>query len=249
MGDRKILKNFSLVTGAIASSLFWFGLDGLTPPSARAQLETLISVSFPQPAGNPGRPRRTTGSGTRDGNRSCVARGRGILPMTAMMPLDNVGTTIAADPSLLVYVPPTTAQFAEVVIEDENFNEVYVKSDITLAPELHEEPGIVALKLEGANLEPHRTYTWTFNIICNGRDRSRDRSIEGLFERQELDADLETQLEGASPLEQAQLYARSGIWNEAVLLLAKMRSSEPEEWRELLESVQLEWMEQVAFLE
>jgi hypothetical protein len=249
MGGNKLLHVFSLASGAIAASLCGFSLDGLTPPSAWAHSEWLVSVSFPKPTGRPSRPQQTTGAGVRDGNPSCLARGQGVLPMTAIMPLDNVGTTVSADPSLSIYLPQTTAQLAEVVIEDENFREVYVKSDFPIPPSLRDAPGIVTLNLEGANLQPNQTYTWKFSVICNARDRSRDRSLEGLFERQELDADLQTQLEEASLLEQAELYAQAGIWNEAVVLLTQLRSSEPEEWGELLESVELEWMEPVPFLE
>ncbi|MDY7015283.1 MAG: DUF928 domain-containing protein, partial [Cyanobacteriota bacterium] len=182
MGCHKFLNIFSLTVGAIASSLLGFAPNRLTPPSAHARSEWLVSVSFPKPSGDTDRPQRTTGAGIRDGNRSCVARGQGILPMTALMPLDNVGTTVSANPSLSIYLPQTTAQFAEVIIEDEDFNEVYVKSDFAIAPALRQKPGIVTLNLQGANLQPNKTYIWTFNVICNPRDRSRDRSLEGLFE-------------------------------------------------------------------
>lgn len=261
MGFRKLIRSIGTITAVAASGLVLAGFDGLTQQTALArsgeptqqtalaQSEWLIGVSFPKPSGGSSTPERTTGAGHRDGGGSCVSRGQGILPMTALMPLDNVGTTVAANPTLSVYLPRNTAKFAEVVIEDEEFNEVYVKTDISVPAELKEQAGILTLELEGANLEPNKTYTWSFALICNANDRSQDRAIEGLFERQELNADLQAQLEEASPLERAKLYAGAGIWNETLAILAQLRSSNPNEWSELLKSVELQAIETAPFVE
>jgi Domain of Unknown Function (DUF928) len=245
----KTVRFLSIITGALASGLLWASSDGLAQPTPFAPGEWLVSVSFPKPASGGSSPQRTSGSGIRDAGGACIARGPGILPMTVLMPLDNVGTTAAANPSLSVYLPRTTAKLAGVVIEDEDFNEVYVKSDFAIPAQLAREPGIVTLNLEGANLKPNKTYTWTFTLICNEGDRSQDRAIEGLFERKELDTNLKTQLEQASPIEQAKLYAQVGIWNETLTLLAQLRSSNPDEWTELLESVELEAIASAPFVE
>lgn len=249
VGFRKFVRSASIITAIFASGVVLASFDGLTPRTALAQSEWLVSVSFPKPSGGSSSPERTTGAGHRDAGGSCVARGQGILPMTALMPLDNVGTTVTANPSLSIYLPRTTAEFAEVVIEDEDFNEVYVKSDFAIPAELKERAGIVTLNLEGANLEPNKTYTWSFALICNENDRSQDRAIEGLFERKELNSALQAQLEQAQPIDRAKLYAGAGIWNETLAILAQLRSSNPDEWLELLKSVELEAIASAPFVE
>lgn len=68
----------------------------------------------------------------------------------------------------------------------------------------------------------------------------------GLVRRVELDRTVARQLETAKPLDKAGLYAKAGIWFEAVETIAEGRRDRPEdselmvEWSDLLKSVGLD---------
>jgi hypothetical protein len=70
--------------------------------------------------------------------------------------------------------------------------------------------------------------------------------VSGWVERVPLDPSLQRELDKATPQQQALLYAKGGIWHEAVTRLAELRRQKPndvtlkEEWDKLLRSINLE---------
>lgn len=193
------------------------------------QLPT-YSLEFPSTT-NRGAPARTAGGGVR--GDSCTEKG---VPLTALVPNNNIGTTVAANPTFFWYVPESSAQSAEFVVLDNEGNEVYLK---TFA--LPRTSGVVKLALpQTASLAINKNYRWEFAVICNPQDRTQDQVIQGLIQRSEPDSDLKTKLEKASPLEQAELYAKAKIWQETLTLAAQLRSSHPDTWEGLLKSVGLD---------
>jgi hypothetical protein len=206
-------------------------LSGWQLAKAQSNHESqIVAVEFPA---GPSRDAtgRTSGGGTR-GN-SCVQEK--TIGLTALMPGNNIGTTVATEPTLFVYVPKNTAQSAELVVIDDAGNPVYSKTF-----EISTINGIVKVNLpKNAALTPGKEYIWQFALVCDGNDRAADKYVQGTLKPVELSADLQQQLKLASPLQQAQLYAEAGIWNETLITLADLRGSNPTEWEELLDSVGL----------
>lgn len=240
-------------TSAIATLLSpaLLGFTSLPPqPLTPGTAQQLVSVNFPASPGGKG-PARTASGGSRS---TCYVEGLGdgVTPMTVLMPMDNLGTTINADPNLFLYVPKTNIDGGEVVIIDsEEDREVYVKQfDLSNKP--GNTPGIVKLNLSGANLEPGKTYDWTFTPFCLGQDDNPEyiqTFIEGRFQRTALNSDQDARLDRAdTPLEQAEIYASAKVWNETLDLVAEqMRSSNPQEWTNLLSSVGLEELAEAPY--
>lgn len=186
-----------------------------------------------------GLPGRREGGGTR-GN--CV---HNAMPLMALMPSTNFGQTIDSSPTLFWYVPQLDATVAEFVLLDDQENVVY-----THEMELNGEAGVVRLTVPVVNdkslLEVGKDYHWYFSLICDPGDRSGDIFVEGWIQRIEPDSALQAQLESASVREQANLYATSGLWHDALSTLADLRlqSSTDEDamaaWQTLLGSVDLD---------
>ncbi|MGD2182522.1 DUF928 domain-containing protein [Lusitaniella coriacea] len=228
-----------------------FSTSASLQPQAVAQMQSppQVSVNFPQSGSAGSTPSRTAGGGVRGSGSSCVTKGKDAVPLTVLMPTSNVGTTFQSDPKLFVSIPKTTAIVAEVAILDEDFNEIYVESDFPLPEQLAQNPGIAQFDLKGANLQPNQTYIWTFALICDSRDRSRDILVEGQFQRLELDSESKAEIGQKTTLEQAKFYASQGVWIETIDLLSALRQSHPEEWNELLNSVGLEELTPMPFVE
>ncbi len=201
---------------------------------AKAELtqEFLISIEFPS-GPTRGSSGRTSGGGTR--GDSCVP---GDIELTALMPGNNIGTTIASNPKFFVYVPQHTAESAEFEIIDQSGK--LDKSIYLTNLNISDTSGVVKVSLPGnVGLTKNKEYTWRFTMICDSFDRSGDQFVEGIVKKVELSSDIENSLKNASPLERAEIYAKAKIWNETIATLADLRNSNPTEWEELLTSVGL----------
>lgn len=216
---------------ALATSPIIVTFLGVQLVQAQSTAQLLISIEFPS-GPQRGRSGNTSGAGTRSGE-SCAP---GQIKLTALMPGDNVGTTVANNPKFFVYVPEHKAKSAEFEIIEKSGKSVYLTE-----LDISETSGIVKLALpKNVSLTTNKEYNWRFVMICDEWDRSADESVEGIIKKVEISSDLENSLKNASLLEQAEIYAKAKIWNETIATVAELRNSNPTEWEELLTSVGLQ---------
>jgi len=187
------------------------------------------SLEFP-PTGGTGAPERTASGGRR--TTSCTVAG--AIPAMALMPQNNLGTTVSDTPTLFFYIPQTKAKTAQFTLMDNEGNELLEK-----AIALPEKPGVMKLNIS-VKLEENKLYRWEFAIICDNQDRTEDRFIKGTLQRTPLNAELKAKLKDAAPLKQAELYANAKIWHESLAIAASIRLTNSKAWEELLKSVGLE---------
>lgn len=187
-----------------------------------------------------GLPGRRVGGGTRG---ECNF---GEKTLTALIPKNNLGLTVAGHPKFFFYIPETSdSQAVEFVLRDETDRQVYEKTFKTTGTS-----GVISLSLpESAQLKPleiGKKYHWYLSVICNAQNRAQDISVDGWIQRVEPNRTLASKLEKVAPRERAALYAASDLWHEALTTLAQMRHSRPNdstiaaEWAQLLQSVGLD---------
>lgn len=207
-----------------------------------------------QPPAGLGAPRRTAGAGTRGPENSCPVKG---LPLTALLPENHFGVTVAAYPAFFVYVPTLSPQTppmpVEFLLEDANGNEVYKANFQT-----NGKAGIMALNLPSqaglVPLEIGQDYKWSFSIICQSTERSTDLSVEGGIRRVELNSTLKNQLQQASPQKRVELYAEAELWQDALATLVQLRRDYPNDnaiaqsWSKLMAAAGLDNLAQESFL-
>jgi len=270
MGEQKYLPGWGSIAILLSPGLVIFSS---LPVGLRAQPFPEWKVSLEFPVDNVGQPNGGTGGGGTRG--SCFKNQQNQedkMPLTGLMPRNslthrpvNQTLTVAANPTFFVYVPETTTLsaedllFAEFSVSDDQDHEVYqttfrlptvLSSDVPSSSV--STPGIVKLSLPAnVSLETGKNYRWVFQLSCGkaNADRVFGRYVEGWIQRTELSSDLKTKIEQATPLEQAQLYAKARIWSETLMLAAQLRSSQPAEWEKLLKSVGLNEIAQVPLLE
>ncbi|HEY9651265.1 MAG TPA: DUF928 domain-containing protein [Coleofasciculaceae cyanobacterium] len=200
-----------------------------------------ISLRFPQTRDR-GAPDRTVGAGVRSGENSCVTAKK---PLAALVPMNNMWTTVSDNPTLFLYIPQTGATSAELLIVDDQNKDVYWTS-----LNLQSLPGVVQLTPpQTVVLEPGKTYTWYLALGCDLEHSTDTFYVQGLLERTELTDEQKVKLAQAKdPLKQAQVYADAQIWQETLAIMAKLRQDNPndpkiaQEWKELLKSIELEWL-------
>ena len=227
----QILTGMFLSPAAIAFS-------GFVPHQTAQSYPEEFQISLNLPANPPyyGAPPRTVGLGVRGGD--CVETYPAKLK--ALIPTNNVWTTLSDRPNFFWYVPKTTAKTGEFVIFDKDDRIIYEKT-LTLNSE-NTATVIQETLPEDVSLVPGEIYIWQFSLICNRRRRSADIFIEGWVEQVNLENreaeldELNTNLElaGQDSLKQAEAYINAGISNETVSLLAQMRCDRREEWQDLL---------------
>jgi Domain of Unknown Function (DUF928) len=219
---------------AIRSGLILVAIAGLISSSVA---DAAFAQKFiPKNRGLPG---RREGSGTRG---ACLKTKGSVV---AMMPTTNSGTTLSETPTFSWYVPVTQPTTASFVLIDDRQQEVY-STEIAIAGQ----PSILSLTLPKPLLIG-KSYRWKFGITCDADDPSSNMLTEGWIQRLEMTQDLRQQLKG-TPAEQSAVYAKEGIWFDAVSTLLTLRREQPqsaaiaEQWKQLLESVELGQFAQTA---
>lgn len=212
--------------------------DQVNPPSASTQSQAQINqrsnvYGFGTPA------RRVSG-GSRSG-ASCTSLHQSII---ALAPLEDLQITTVGNPTLFFYVPQTTAQQLELVLQDEN-RQVVNKATFK-APD---KAGIISLSLKAfspaSELKVNKTYRWYFSLVCDRSRRSQDLVISGSIIRLQPDEKLLRDLASSDIRERANIYALSGSLTDALTNLAQLRRERPNDpdiktdWQDLLRSVDL----------
>ncbi|MBK4729446.1 DUF928 domain-containing protein [Oxynema sp. CENA135] len=202
-----------------------------------ADIEMLVKFEAPEGEGDPEED-GTAGGATRS-QHHCISPSPSYRELTLLLPIAQSGLTTAQHPTFFVYVPPTTASQAEFVLRDGYGDGIY-QTTVSLG----NAPGILRIDLPESlpALEFGHRYQWSFAMICQPSDRLQDWVVDGWIERTELDPQLASQLEGATPLERAAAYGNAGIWYDTLSTLASLRAAQPHSdglantWENLLKS-------------
>ncbi len=190
------------------------------------------------------KPKNTTGGASRD-NGKCPSDSLASSPyLTAVIPAQNKGLTAQGRPTLLVYLPATSAEKAFVSISEVNSDNLNQDNHYQSFLPIQGKSGVMQITLseEAPELEVGKTYRWSFVIMCDNRLRPDSPAVEGIIERVSVNAELNKKLETATPLEQAMLYGQEGFWYDSVGILAKLHQTDPNNsnlvsiWQDLLSS-------------
>ncbi|OUL23836.1 hypothetical protein BV372_29480 [Nostoc sp. T09] len=195
-----------------------------------------------------GLPGRRIGGGTRGECFSTVGR------LMALVPETNLGFTKKAYPNFLFYLPQTSAPaMVEFVLQDESHNSVY-ETTFTKT----NSGGVINFSLPGSTSLPPlaigKKYNWYVSMICDPENRANDIVVNGWIQRVELNSNLTKQLEQTSPFERVNLYAKAGLWQDALGTLAELRTTKPNDfrlaanWTQLLKSEKLDAIAKEPFL-
>lgn len=145
---------------------------------------------------------------------------------------DVWGKTIAERPELLFYIPAAATKAKLAEFELENFSKTAIA--------LPKTSGIISIP--SPSLQIGEWYHWSLSVYCNPQKSSQSNfTVDGWIERVELDSATTNELKAATPENQVVIYAREGIWFEAIAQLAKLQSSAANDaavaWEKLLKYI------------
>ena len=193
-----------------------------------------ISQIFETP--NRGTPPATAGGATRGG----CAEKEGYL--ISLMPKQKLGLTVKEHPTFFWHISKSDVKTAEFLLLDDNDDLVY-ETNLNLP----KKPGIFAFTLpsDTPGLKVNKQYHWYLSVNCSSEETDETITTEGWVERTKPSLALRIKLNNLAPEYRSKVYAKAGIWHEAITNVAEQRCSYPSNsnamlnWKKLLSSVGL----------
>lgn len=227
----------------------------LTSPQQRTPRPVFILPKTP-PRLSPISGRRA-GMGSRDNCPAVATALTALVPLQEEQKIDKQldksvvgivgGLAISERPTFWFYIPYTQDlinSIAEFILQDSTGNDIY-RNAIALPLK----PSVIGISLPKTvtSLEVGKTYHWYLKLHCKQQTGSVPIYVEGDIQRIHLDSRVMQQLEATTnPRQKIIIYAKEGIWFDALTMLAQIRFSNPndasveEDWQSLLQSVNLD---------
>lgn len=248
MNRKNRLQNLTTVSTALVIALACAPFANARSLASNQNTPIKLSEVFQPP--DRGAPARTADGGA----RGCGEYKQGEKPLTALIPRKHLALTVAEHPTFFWYIPQSEAKALEFTLRDENDETVIYRTTLPVPTKA----GIISLTLPSDSapaLEVGKMYHWYLAMICNPEDRSGDTVVDGWIERISLSEKLAEEIKNASPNTLPSIYAKAGIWHEALATLAKLRRNNPNDtnvasrWQEFLKSVDLGEFATESFVE
>lgn len=216
-----------------------------TPPPGRTAPQQAMGGasrgSFFTPPPERSAPQQSAGGASRTNAYGAVASSLGLQSMLALMPESFYGTTLEARPTILVYVPASTAQEGVFSLKDEAKNLVY-----QMAVPVSPAGGVMAITLpeSAPALGVGQNYQWFFALKLEDSLTPASPFVDGWVQRVELSGEQAQSLAQDEPIARIAALGSQGVWYDTAAELAALQVSQSDEsiaqhWEELLESVGL----------
>jgi hypothetical protein len=190
-----------------------------------------------------GAPSQAAGGASRASDTATMVGLEGPAALMALLPQTFYGTTVMERPTILVYLPESTAAEAMFSLKDEAGNTLY-----EMAMPVSGEAGVlpVTLPADAPALEVGKNYQWYLALKVDGMLNPSTPYVDGWIQRLQPTAEVMAALQQPDALKQATAFGASGIWYDCVAALASVRMTEAgsdkvaKNWQELLASVGLQ---------
>ena len=246
------LKYWSMFLGLAVLSLHLPVQAQVKPTDPTLSASLLAQVTFTPPPGK--RRSRTSSSGgaSRQGedcpqeeslSEEATSVSKTRPPLTLLVPSDVVALTHSERPTLLAYIPNTSGQTVFFSLSDPQ-GSYYYQTLLSLPASA----GVIQIKVpaDAPPLAVGQQYQWSLVMACGPTLRPDSPWVSGEIERVALNVSLTQQLAGQTPLQQARLLGREGIWYDTLANLAAARQQQPQDpdtaqsWQQILAGAGLE---------
>lgn len=210
-------------------------------------------VYFRQPQ-RQGTPQGTRPAGSRN---NCTIDEK--IRLTALVPLSKKadgrelrwGLTTKEYPTFWFYVPHTLkfVKNTKFSLRNRKNQTIYEKKI-----QLDSTPGVIRISLP-ANVPALKIGEWYqyylfMDVDCNSKGLFRKKFAKAWIKREAIDANLEAQLQRISTRQRGFLYAKNGIWYDAMVSFAKLKYAQNNnsEWKQMLDLIGLGDISQVPVI-
>jgi hypothetical protein len=158
--------------------------------------------------------RSTSSQQRRRASTSRGCEGEEKAQLTIIVPEDEVALTASTHPTFWIYLSNIPAHTVRVSISHPKESEPIYENDLEIKKAGFQQINIPASR---PSLQTGETYILTAGILCNPLRLSESIYARVTFKKIDLSAQTRQQLERtASDVEKAGIYAREGIWYDAI---------------------------------
>ncbi|OUC16235.1 MAG: hypothetical protein B0A82_02775 [Alkalinema sp. CACIAM 70d] len=138
-----------------------------------------------------------------------------------MQPRNQESLTANARPEVWVYLPIVSTQQIEFSIVGGQGEEIYQ----SLLP-VPQKTGWVSIPYPEAapSLQLGQKYTWTLALVCDGRDRTRDLTVQTTVHHAPIPFQIPTVQSASTELDVIQRLAKEGFWLDAMSRWSTLQS-------------------------
>lgn len=227
-------------TGGASRSGFF-----ILPPGRTAPQQSIGGASrgsfFTPPPGRIAPSQSASGASRTNTYGDYLTGGEGIRAMLALTPDSFYGTTLRDRPTILVYVPASSAREGVFGLNDDSQSLIY-EVEVSVPAE----GGIIAIELpeSAPALEIEENYQWFFSLKLEGELTPASPFVSGWVQRIVPTAKQAQSLATDDLVSHIAALGSQGIWYDTAAELALLHANQPSEaiarhWEELLESVGL----------
>ncbi|MCS6812267.1 MAG: DUF928 domain-containing protein [Cyanobacteria bacterium] len=147
-----------------------------------------------------------------------------LVQLTLLVPSDHVGQTVSSHPSFYWHVSAVPSVPMEFSLVQPGVAMPLLVKQVTVT-----KPGVVELTLppNHPGLKVGSRYRWSVALVCNSDRRSNDVFAQSWIERVATTPEGVTQASNATPAQQAELYAKAGLWYDALKSVAVADTANP----------------------
>ena len=152
-------------------------------------------------------------------------------------------------PTFLFHVPYTKPALLDLsfTLQDESnpADPKIIYQNATIAPASTAGTIQITIPKSSLALAANKPYRWFLELNMGCTSGQRPIFVEGWIQRTELDRNLSSQIDRATPIDRVALYAENGLWYDAVTTLANLQVAKPQDpeltkdWQNLLDAIGL----------
>lgn len=199
-----------------------------------------VKIPFKAPPNKPSPRRASTSQGASRG-LLCSQSTAQTMTVKALVPESHYGLTAAARPTILAYLPETSATEVFFSIKGED-KQLHYEASLPISGKA----GLLSLNLpdDAPALESGKHYQWFLAVKCNNELRPSSPFVDGWIQRVQVDRTVSTVAAQSPSIQKAASLGAAGFWYDTLATLMQLKQQQPnnqeiaQSWREVLEWTQ-----------
>lgn len=196
-----------------------------------------VNIPFKSPADKPAPRRASTSQGASRGGLCESGVTAGAASVKALLPESHYGLTAVERPTIVAYLPETTATEVFFSLKDEA-KQLHFAASVPISGKA----GLFSFQLpeQAPALEPGKHYQWFLAVKCDGELRPSSPFVDGWVQRVIPGSSVATIVAQPPSIAQAISLGKAGLWYDTVATLTQLRQQQPQNseitqsWRRFL---------------
>ncbi|MGF1602839.1 MAG: DUF928 domain-containing protein [Thermosynechococcaceae cyanobacterium] len=199
-----------------------------------------VKIPFKAPLSKPAPRRASTSQGASRG-LLCAQPAAQAMSVKALVPQSHYGLTSAERPTILAYLPETSATEVFFSIKSED-KKLHYETNLPISGKA----GLLSVTLpdDAPALESGKHYQWFLAVKCNNELRPSSPFVDGWIQRVPADRMVSSVATQSPSLQKAASLGAAGYWYDTLATLTQLKQQQPhnreiaQSWRDVLEWTQ-----------